>query len=461
MKKEDIESFSKRNLLDYAIAVNLERSVPDMYDGLKPVHRRLLWAASFQQRGTYVKSARVIGDAMGKYHPHSDAALYGAMISMVNSELPPFSGKGNWGTIVDSAAASRYTNVKLSKYGESFFNPHYINKSVTTFVPNFDDKEIEPVTLPALLPNVLLNSAQGIGWGTTTNIPSFTKESVVKVLQMLLAKKKITAKVLARTLKPSLPYGGRMVDSAKNKEQWLQLMTEPTARIEFEANLKIDVAKKTIVISDWAAGLSPERFVERVRALPECQSVYNSKGTMEFTILCKKSYNETQFQAFVKKVQRLTVRAQSYRLNVTHRTANINDGVVGYETSFLALGVGPLLLRWLRLRIELEKQSLKHRISQQSKAIEQTQLYIYAISIKDIIFKSLDKKDNAAYLVKHTKLNLDQAKQILDLRVRQLSRLDNLELKAKLKQQRAHLKELQGWLKRPRVKIAEDLNSFV
>lgn len=458
---EDIESFSKRNILNYAVAVNLERSVPDLYDGLKPVHRRILWGAYQQPKGQFVKSARIVGDVIGKYHPHGDSSVYQAMVGMVNSEAPLIEGKGNWGTLVDEAAAMRYTNARLSKYGLSFFGSDYITKEVTDFVPNYDDKDVEPVTLPAQLPNVLLNTASGIGWGTTTNLPAFTVKSVVNVLQKLLLKEKLNARSLARLLKPSLPYGGRLVDSKRNKEQWLQLMSQPSARIEYEAALKVDSKRKQIVIDEWPPGLIPDKFVERVRALPECDSVYNSKGTLEFTITCKRAYNETQFEAFVKKVQKLTLRAVSYRMNVTSRTANIVDGVVGYETEFLSLGVGPLLVRWLRARVELEKRSLRHRIAKQQTSIAYTELLIYAVSIKDVIFKSLEAKDSVAYLVKHGKLTEEQAKQILDLRVRQLSKLDDIEMRKRLKQQKQELKQLRGWLKRPRAKIAEDLKSFV
>ena len=148
---KDLLSFVEHSMGIYGREVNLERSVPDFRDGLKPVVRRLLWAMhQLPGDGTY-KSARLVGDTMGRFHPHGDSSLYGALVTAVNNPVPPFIGIGNWGTLVDPAAAHRYTNLKMSTYGRLFFGKNYT--PITDFVPNFDRSDKEPLVLPALLPN--------------------------------------------------------------------------------------------------------------------------------------------------------------------------------------------------------------------------------------------------------------------------------------------------------------------
>lgn len=142
------------------------------------------------------------------------------------------------------------------------------------------------------------------------------------------------------------------------------------------------------------------------------------------------------------------------------RQAHINDGVVTYDTSFLRLSVAELLFQWLKMRLNLEKESLKYRLEEQRAAVAYSALLIYATSILDIIFKGLRQEDSAGYISKHSKLSIEEANQILELRVRQLSKLDATALKAKLKAQKEHLKQLKGWLKRPRAKLIEDFTAI-
>jgi topoisomerase-4 subunit A len=158
----------------------------------------------------------------------------------------------------------------------------------------------------------------------------------------------------------------------------------------------------------------------------------------------------------VDKVQKATQVRRSFKINVTHRTSAINDGIVNFETRYLSLSVPELRVSWLRERLQLEKRSLEHRIAKQNAAILYSDLLIYASNSLDIIFKALRQTDSKAYLMKHMKLSGEQADQILELKVRQLSKLDQDSIKAKREEQRMHLKELQGWLAKPRQKVSAD-----
>lgn len=459
---QGLYSFSERQIVHYATAVNLERAVPDLYDGLKPVHRRILWSAYHVARnsGEPVKSATIVGDVLGKYHPKGDGSVYGAMVTLVQGQLPTMFGDGNFGTLVDEPAAYRYTNAKLSDYGALMFDPDYLNAEVTTFVPNFDDRQVEPVTLPALVPNILLNSNEGIGVGVTTSLPSFTYDSVCEVMHRLLSGEKLKARDFADTLKPELKWGGRLVKSKENTQAWRELFEGPTGAVQYTADLEVDEDRRRIVIRSWPPGLVPEAFVKKVRGIENCDDVYNSGGTTEYTVTMKKGYNLAQFQAFAKKVQKVTTVRKSYRMNVTKRSAETVDGVTSYKNEFLSMSIPDIMISWLRMRLELETRSLEYRIRKQNKLIERSKLLIYAASIKDVIRAAWDAKDDVSYLVKHTKLTDEQARELLDLKIRQLSRLDQGRVKEVLAEQESHLNQLNKWLKKPKAKIRTEIEEL-
>lgn len=462
--QESILVFGRRGIKLYATEVNLDRAVPDLVDGLKPVQRRNMYGMSSFPNGRLVKGASVVGEVMGKYHPHGDSSIYGSIITMVQAPVPLIYGEGNWGSLVDGAAAMRYTQCRLSKFAELVFDPNYINKEVTSFVPNYDDTTTEPVALPIPLPNILLNGGEGIGVGITCVLPSFTAESIMVMLRRLLdpgpKDAKVVAMDFARTLKPSFQWGGQMVNTKVNRQAWCEMFTGPRATVQFESSLVVDEAAKSIKIDNWPAGLDPDKVVFKVRNMPECQEMQLSEGTMGWTILCKRAYNLTQFQAFVAKVQAATKVTRSFKINVTRRTATINDGVVDYEVALLSMSVPHLLITWLRSRIETEIKSLNYRIAKQNVAIAYSELLIHASSPAnlDVMFKALKLKgtDPVAYIAKGMKVTLEEAAQLFELRFRQLSNLDTDQVRAKLKEQQAHLKQLQIWLKKPKPKVLAD-----
>ena len=412
-----------------------------------------------EERHRFYANGLLVHNCIGSYHPHGDQACYGAMQTMVNSNVPLLEGIGNWGTMLDPAAAQRYTNVKLSKVGLSVMDADYL--AVTPMVPNYDDTTTEPVVLPAKLPFLILNGAEGIGVGITCSIPTFTVESVVDVLTRLLSGEKLKASDLAKLLKPKQYYGGCLVNSVANKQQWLQLMQTGQASIEFESPLEVDEAKKQITISEWPNGLNPEKFVQKVRAFPETQRCYNSKGSTTFVIECKKAYNMVQFKAFVEKVQKLARAKSNYKFNVTHRVATTVDGITTYDTKFLKLSVGQFIVQWLKLRLDLERRVLQYRIDREQRAIDYSKLLMYASTKLDVIFKALRSTDAVAYMVRNMDVDEEQAKAILELKVRQLSKLDQAEIKQKLAAQEQRMSTLQQQLKRPKGCIKKELQSLL
>ena len=447
-----IGAFKKAGKLGYGTiitSIEVENCKPTpMYDfTVDKYHNALIIVSDKKYRGveTFVVA-------------HNSAA-YGAMQTMVHHNVPLLEGIGNWGGLLDPAAASRYTNVKMSKLGASVFDPDYL--AVTDMVPNYDDTAKEPVVLPVRLPLLVLNGAEGIGVGITSSIPTFTVESVIEVLTEIFSGKKLEPKDYARILKPKQHWGGHLVNSAANKKAWLELMETGKAKVQFEPHLKVDEAKKSIVIDEWPNGLSVDKFVDKVRALPECQRCYNSKGSYTFTIECKKAYNLTQFQEFVQKIQRLARVNSSYKFNVTHRLSETNDGITTYQTEFLSLSVPQFFVRWSQLRLQLEKRCLEHRMRKQQAVIDCSKLLIFACDHLTVIFKALKVKNSAQFLVDHLKITQDQANQILDLKVRALSKLDQDALKARLRDQEKAMRELQSAYKRPKAKIKAEFSDLL
>lgn len=461
-RDETLRSFGRRNMTIYGLELNLKRSVPDIYDGWKPVQRRILFAASHQEK-KYIKAARIVGDTLGRYHPHGDLAISDALVKLVNLSTPPMKGSGNWGSLTDNAAAPRYIECKLSNYGLSFFEPNYIHKEVTTFVPNYDGSELEPVTLPARLPNVLIQDVFGIGYGITTEIPAFTAESMVEVLRRLLTGEKLEPKDYAKALKLGCGYHEMIMKLDENKRGWMALFTSPKGKLRFESPLEIDRDKKTLRISKWCPdvdGKFIETFVDKIRSMPECQRCYNSKGTTTYTIECKSAYNYAQFDKFVEKVRAATRTSKAYKLNVTKRTASVEDGKTNYHVDFLALSVPDMITEWLKLRIALEVRSLEYQIRKQEKAIAYSELLIYASDHVDDGAKALKSSDPKATLMKLMKLDEEDAQTLLNLRFVQWSKLDSRAIKETLKDQQVHLKLLNRWLKNPKSKLLLDMDDM-
>ena len=210
----NIEESIKGSYLDYSMSVIVGRALPDARDGLKPVHRRILYAMyelNLTSRAPYKKSARIVGDVIGKYHPHGDSAVYDALVRMAQDfsmRYPLIDGQGNFGSIDgDNAAAMRYTEARMTKIAEELLRD--IDKDTVDFVPNYDDSLKEPEVLPSRIPNLLLNGSSGIAVGMATNIPPHRLEEVIDGLLAYLENPSITIEELNQYIKgPDFPTGG-------------------------------------------------------------------------------------------------------------------------------------------------------------------------------------------------------------------------------------------------------------
>jgi DNA gyrase subunit A len=268
-----IEDELKESFLDYSMSVIVQRALPDVRDGLKPVHRRILYAMhelGLVPGRPYKKSATVVGDVLGKYHPHGDVALYDSLVRMVQDfslRYPLVDGQGNFGSVDgDSAAAYRYTEARLTRIAMAMLED--IDKNTVVFVPNFDDRLQEPTVLPARLPNLIVNGSAGIAVGMATNIPPHNLGEVVQAITHLVDNPDCQVKDLRKFIKgPDFPTGGIIYGRDGIKECYEKGRGRIVLRARAVAEETKSTGKQQIVVSEFPYQVSPERVHEQIRDL--------------------------------------------------------------------------------------------------------------------------------------------------------------------------------------------------
>ena len=267
----DIEDSIKNSYLDYSMSVIVGRALPDARDGLKPVHRRILYAMDnlgVGSRSAYMKSARIVGEVIGKYHPHGDTAVYDALVRMAQKfsmRYPVVDGQGNFGSIDgDSAAAMRYTEARMTMLTEELLKD--IDKDTVDFVPNYDDREVEPDVLPSRVPNLLLNGSSGIAVGMATNIPPHSLDELIDGLLLLLENKEVTLEEVMEFIKgPDFPTGGIIF----GKKGIIEAYRTGRGRVKLRAKTHIEKKpnKDVIVIDELPYQTNKARLIEQIAEL--------------------------------------------------------------------------------------------------------------------------------------------------------------------------------------------------
>jgi DNA gyrase subunit A len=269
-----IEEEMKRSYLDYAMSVIIGRALPDVRDGLKPVHRRVLygmWESGNRSDRAYKKSARIVGDVMGKYHPHGDSAIYDTVVRMAQDfamRYPLVDGQGNFGSLDgDNPAAMRYTEVRLMKLAEEMLRED-IDKETVDWGPNYDGSETEPLVLPARVPNLLVNGATGIAVGMATNIPPHNLGEVVDALLMLIENPDVQIRDLMTVLPgPDFPTAGFIhgLEGIRSAYTTGRGIIQLRARTEIETNARTE--RQTIIVNEIPYQVNKARLIERVAEL--------------------------------------------------------------------------------------------------------------------------------------------------------------------------------------------------
>ena len=241
----DLKKTMEQSYIDYAMSVISQRALPDVRDGLKPVQRRVLYSMIELNNGPdkpHRKCARIVGDTMGKYHPHGDSSIYGALVNMAqdwSTRYPLVDGHGNFGSVDgDGAAAMRYTEARLSKISMEMLAD--IGKDTVDFVPNFDETEKEPTVLPARFPNLLVNGTNGIAVGMATSIPTHNLCEVIDGVKAYMKNDQITVKQLMKYIKgPDFPTGGIVV----NKDDLVNIYETGQGKIKIRGKVEVEDLK--------------------------------------------------------------------------------------------------------------------------------------------------------------------------------------------------------------------------
>ena len=448
-----VAEFTENAYLNYAMYVIMDRALPHVADGLKPVQRRIVYAMSelgLKNTAKPKKSARTIGDVIGKYHPHGDSACYEAMVLMsqpFSYRYPLISGQGNFGSPDDpkSFAAMRYTEAKLSAYANTLLNE--LGQGTVDWQDNFDGTLQEPVTLPARLPNILLNGTTGIAVGMATDIPPHNLSEVVKGCIALLKKPTMTEKELAKYIPaPDLPTKAEIITSP---EDLLQLYTTGRGSYKMRATYHVDDKEKNLVIIDALPyQISGNKIIEQIanlinaKKLPWVTDIHDESDHQNACrIVLELRSSRVDIEPMMSHLFASTDLESNYRVNLNMIGTNGKPQVKSLLT---------ILTEWLSVRRDTVTRRLQYRLDK----IEQ-RLHILAglliayLHIDEVIRIIREEDDPKAELMTRYDLTEIQANAILDIRLRQLARLEEIELKREQSDLELEKAQIEAYLNNP------------
>jgi DNA gyrase subunit A len=443
--------------LNYALSVITARALPDVRDGLKPVQRRILytmWQQSLTADTKHRKCAKVVGDVMGSFHPHGDAALYETLVRMAQSfslRYPLVDGSGNFGSLDgDSAAAMRYTECRLARASDEMLSE--IEQTTVHFRPNYDGTKTEPVVLPARIPNLLVNGATGIAVGMATNIPPHNLGEVCTALIKLLDNEDIGNAQLCRYIKgPDFPTGGQILNS---QEELKLIYRTGSGSIRLRGTWDIGPdtrSTKTIYIESVPYTVNKAQLVERIaeivvsRKLPQLVDVKDlSTEDVRIALEMKKDADEKMIMAYLFKHTPLQI---NFAVNLTCLVPTENAEVGRPER----LDLKQILWHFLHFRLEVVTKRLEHELAALKKRIHILEGFETVFDALDeiikIIRKSDGKADAADKIMKRFALDADQTDAILELKIYRLARLEILLIRTELEEKRKRARQIAALLK--------------
>ena len=425
-----LHEYTEKAFLDYSMYVINDRALPHVGDGLKPVQRRIIYAMSqlgLNAGGRYTKSARTVGDVLGKYHPHGDTACYEAMVLMAQPfsyRYPIVDGQGNWGAPDDpkSFAAMRYTESKLMPYANVLLAE--VAQGTVDFVPNFDSTLEEPSRLPARLPNLLLNGGMGIAVGMATDIPPHNLNEVVSACIHLLDNPKATTQdLMTHVLAPDYPSTASIVTPRAEIEEMYE-----TGRGSIRVRAQWNQEGGDIIITALPYQTSPSKILEQIAAQMQ------SKTLPMLTDLRDESDHENPTRlVLIPRSNRIDVeRLMSHLFASTdlERSFRVNLNIIGLDLKPRVMGLKVILKEWLTFRQETVTRRIQFRVDKIALRLHILEgLLIAFLNIDEVIHivRTADKPKDA--LMKKFKLSDLQATAILDLRLRQLAKLEEMKLR--------------------------------
>jgi len=464
IKGSAISQEMQSSYLDYAMSVIVSRALPDARDGLKPVQRRILYTMSrmgLKHNTRFRKSAAIVGEVMGKYHPHGDASIYEAMVRMAQDfslRYPLVTGQGNFGSIdSDPPAAARYTEARLSKIGEEILTD--LDKGTVTFAPNYDETLKEPTVLPAGIPNLLLNGAMGIAVGMATNIPPHNLNEICQSLKYLIDHPKAELDELVQFVKgPDFPTGGIIFDSKQIKEVYASGKGAITMRAKTETESQ--GLQKNIIIKEIPYQVNKADLLLKIAELVKDKRIEGIRDVRDES-------TEQGIRIVIELKKDISPK------NVLNRLFKLTDLQTNFNTNLVALekGIQPklfsfkeLLASYLSFRQQVIKKRAEfnlERIKERLHILAGLQIALLHIDkVISLIKRSKNRQVAKKGLMKKFKLSDKQTEAILEMRLHQIAGLERLAVEKESKEKKKQAKELKALLASPKKilgKIKEEL----
>ncbi|MEO7643184.1 MAG: DNA topoisomerase IV subunit A, partial [Ramlibacter sp.] len=468
----DLATYAQRAYLEYALSVVKGRALPDVCDGQKPVQRRILFSMSRMGLGfggpngatgaRPVKSARVVGDVLGKYHPHGDTAAYDAMVRMAqdfSQRYPLVDGQGNFGSRDgDGAAAMRYTEARLARITSLLLDE--IDEGTVDFQPNYDGSEQEPRLLPARLPFALLNGASGIAVGMATEIPSHNLREIADACVALIKSPKLTDEELFAILPgPDYPGGGQIISSAVDIAEAYR---SGRGSLKVRARWKLEELARgqwQLVVTELPPGVSTQKVLEEIEELTNPKIRAGKKALSQEQVQLRQTLlsvldtvrDESSKDAAVRLVfEPKTSRIEQSELITSllahtslESSSPINLTMVGLDGRPVPKSLRQMLTEWIEFRQTTIERRSRHRLRKvldRIHILEGRQLVL--LNIDEVIAIIRQSDEPKAALIARFSLSGIQAEDILEIRLRQLARLEGIKIQNELKELRIERKGL-------------------
>lgn len=429
-----LKEFTEKAYLDYSMYVILDRALPHIGDGLKPVQRRIIYAMSelgLKATAKFKKSARTVGDVLGKFHPHGDSACYEAMVLMAQ----PFSyrytlveGQGNWGSPDDpkSFAAMRYTESRLSAYAEALLGE--LSDGTVDWAPNFDGTLQEPSLLPARVPNLLLNGTTGIAVGMATDIPPHNLKEVVNALIHLLDNPEATlGEIMKEIPGPDYPTEAEIITP---RSEITNMYRTGNGSIRMRAVYEME--EEEIIITALPHQVSPSKILEQI-----AEQMQAKKLPLVSDLRDESDHENPTRLVIVPRSNRVDIESLMNHLFATtelERTYRVNMNVIGLNGKPQVKNLLTILNEWLDYRTQTVKRRLQYRLEKVDYRLHiLAGLLITYLNLDEVIHIIRHEDEPKAKLIKKFKLSEDQVEAILDTKLRHLARLEEMQIKSEQK----------------------------
>ncbi len=458
-----LAEFTERAYLDYSMYVILDRALPHIGDGLKPVQRRIVYAMSelgLSAAAKYKKSARTVGDVLGKFHPHGDAACYEAMVLMAqefSSRYPLIDGQGNWGSPDDprSFAAMRYTEARLTPYAKVLLQE--LGQGTVEWVPNFDGTLKEPALLPARLPNVLLNGATGIAVGMATDIPPHNLREVASACIRFLESSRTSLEALCEHIRgPDFPTEAEIVTP---RDELLKIYA--SGRGSVRARARWEREGRNLVVTALPYQVSGARILEQIA------SQMRAKKLPWIEDLRDESDHENPTRLVIvprsSRVDAERLMSHLFATTDLERSYRVNLNLIGLDGRPRVKNLKEILQEWLKFRLATVRRRLQHRLNQVLDRLHLLEGLMVAYLDLDEVIRIIRSEDEPRpVLMRRFDLTEVQADYILDTRLRQLARLEEMKIRAEqeaLEKERAELEKTLGSERRLKTLVRREIQA--